>query len=519
MAFVLCTLPARAEGWGRIPDRLIWDFATNTVESLQAYTAGISEWLRDPGNQQTDEATFYRGVLEFTKQQPETAGAEALLVWAPLIAREQPHRATQVVFSELLQRIAWLFPEAHETRLVSLINSDGLLFDAALGGYAPAQWLLAGRYSGNRTPASVPVDLNAALNWYYASGTNGLRLGRLAAIKILSEPADGIDLPEEERLQTMLTWAKSLDEEGVDLATFFIGHRQTMVATTRKEYLAALEWLEKAAKRGHPAALYFVGNFYFAGLAGTRDTGLALDRWADAAHRGYLPAHVMLGKCYYYGLGLTNGTPDPTVSARWLQAPAEAGDLEAQFYLGLLALADEKNESKAKAIFEKAAEQGYPEAQLYLAMLLERNAKNPGDFQRVFTLYSAASNAGLARAQYALANLLQSGVVGDQSRESEAVELYRRAARQGYPRAAVALGDAYALGSGVGQSVAEAMRWYVVADRGLAEEASERIAGFYERGVGGLPTNAIRGAEFRRRSVEHRSVYFRQNPFRGESQP
>ena len=59
--------------------------------------------------------------------------------------------------------------------------------------------------------------------------------------------------------------------------------------------------------------------------------------------------------------------------------------------------------------------------------------------------------------------------------KASAVKWYREAAKQGYARAQVSLGDCYAQGTGIEKNVVEAAKWYRKATEQGSAEAAERL--------------------------------------------
>ena len=124
---------------------------------------------------------------------------------------------------------------------------------------------------------------------------------------------------------------------------------------------------------------------------------------------------------------------------------AEANDVRAVVSLGLLLETGDhapKDLKAAYALYEKAAERGSADGALDLAVALIKGKGIDVDIPRALALLEKASEDGSARAAYDLAALVASGVGGKPA--GEALELFRRAAAEGYPegyRAAAVLLD------------------------------------------------------------------------------
>ena len=95
-----------------------------------------------------------------------------------------------------------------------------------------------------------------------------------------------------------------------------------------------------------------------------------------------------------------------------LTPDAEAGDAEAQSYLGVLYVKGQgvkRDEAKAAFWFRKAAEQGNAEAQFYLGTLYSRGAGVPRDDAAAVSWLRKAAEAGHQFAQSSLAEMYLDG--------------------------------------------------------------------------------------------------------------
>ena len=123
---------------------------------------------------------------------------------------------------------------------------------------------------------------------------------------------------------------------------------------------------------------------------------------------------------------------------------------------------------------------------LLLTVLLASNAFAAPDFDET----KAAAEQGDAVAQNNLAVMYALGD-GVPENDAEAVKWYRKAADQGHAIAQSNLGAMYEKGNGVPENDAEAVRWYrKAADQGYAG-AQHNLGGMYYAGEG-VPENSIR---------------------------
>ena len=129
--------------------------------------------------------------------------------------------------------------------------------------------------------------------------------------------------------------------------------------------------------------------------------------------------------------------PPPVVTygdaMRWYGRAAEAGDPEAQFYLGYIhdrGLRGANSLSEAVTWYRKAAAQGEVRAQFRLGLLFESDPRLPHDPAEAQSWYEAAAAQGHAKARFNLARLVET------EDAPRAVELYALAAEAGIGQAA-----------------------------------------------------------------------------------
>jgi len=186
--------------------------------------------------------------------------------------------------------------------------------------------------------------------------------------------------------------------------------------------------------------------------------------------------------------------------ARWIKA-AETGNADARYHLGLMyqhGLGLDLNLEQALGWYSIAAQQGHAKAQYALAALLE-----PDGTDSAVSWYSKAAEAGLAEAQSALGRLYQEGRLVradylksqqwyaraanlgspqalfalsqllDSDTDTLSFDYCRQAAEGGDVKAMYRLGQKYERGVGVSQNLSKAFAWYESAARqGHTEAAS-----------------------------------------------
>lgn len=131
---------------------------------------------------------------------------------------------------------------------------------------------------------------------------------------------------------------------------------------------------------------------------------------------------------------------------------------------------DSMNYALATKQFLALAQAGQVDAQLYLGELYERRGGSPDEAIRWFR---AAAEQGDAEGQYRLAQIYRSDRLDRDGRRkwtdyAEAVRWFRAAAEQGHPGAQMEVGQAYREGRGVAGDREEANRWYQTAHKNTA---------------------------------------------------
>ena len=140
------------------------------------------------------------------------------------------------------------------------------------------------------------------------------------------------------------------------------------------------------------------------------------------------------------------GRPEESIDLH--RKAADAGDARAMVSLAFLMETGDhvpKDVSGAHALYEKAAARGNVDAAIDLGYALAKGEGTARNLPRAFQLFRQASQSGSAVATYDLAKMIDDGVGGQLS---EAVGLYKQAARMGFPRAH--LGAAIILDQGKG---------------------------------------------------------------------
>jgi len=189
---------------------------------------------------------------------------------------------------------------------------------------------------------------------------------------------------------------------------------------------------------------------------------------------------------------------------RELEPEAEAGDAEAQYYLGGMYWQGngiEKDLQQARNWMEKAGRAGHVGAALELGYMYSNGIGIDVDKERAARLYREAADAGDPVAQRNLGLMYKEGEGVEKNYEQAAI-WFREAARQGDAIAAEKLGIAYYQGEGVRQDYEEAFQWFSQAARENRYWAQRRLAIMYDNGEG-VEKDSRKAVEWYKKSIKH----------------
>lgn len=257
---------------------------------------------------------------------------------------------------------------------------------------------------------------------------------------------------------------------------------------------ARIEW-SSMAEQGDAVARYNLAMLYLQGLGVPRQPERAAELMSPAAAAGYGPAR--------YQLAMLSPSPGSNAdrSRFWLDLAARQGHAMAAFELGRLLAGENGGGTDSRSALEwlhKARAAGIAEAQASLdtleatlpggdggdevvetqltegrGTLAQRHEFFEGqkafinqDYARAVEIWAPLAEAGVARAQYGIAFMLESGwgVVQDYA---EAAYWYTLAARKGHAKAQFNLGRMYVDGRGTDRDRGIGLYWIQsAADRG-----------------------------------------------------
>ncbi|WP_189371736.1 tetratricopeptide repeat protein [Tateyamaria omphalii] len=282
------------------------------------------------------------------------------------------------------------------------------------------------------------------------SALTAMRLGRML-VEGLGGPID-----RDTGLQ-LLTYAA----ENHHLPAITLMARVYLTAGETRDPKRAAGLLRNAATRGDAEAKYYLGLLYKDGVGVEQDTEKAFSWMLGAGEGGHGPAQFELSRFYANGVGTA---PDTQAARHWLNEAAASAVPEAQFAKGNELLSDP--DAKATAAIEmlaSAAERGFAPAQSTLGTLyLTGVPGQPVDAERAERWLRAAAMAGNLSAINNLGSAYLSGAVLNQDIPT-AITLLERASDAGLARATFTLAQVYDKGAGVAPESQKAMRLYRIA--------------------------------------------------------
>lgn len=170
---------------------------------------------------------------------------------------------------------------------------------------------------------------------------------------------------------------------------------------------------------------------------------------------------------------------DYQVALRKFMPLAKAGDMHAQYYIGLMyanGYGLPQDPAKAEEWFKRFSNQLGAGAKFNLGVIYYKGERVPQDYQKALAWFKRAAEEGDMKAQFNLGFIYDNGYGVPQDR-AEAIWWYQKAANQGLLKAQKALGVMYSEGQGVAKDYVQAYFWFnVAAEQGDESAASVRDA-------------------------------------------
>ena len=309
-------------------------------------------------------------------------------------------------------------------------------------------------------------DLKQALYYYEKAA----EMGDIAAQKKLAEYyVRAIHI--QQHCKKAFSWFEQAAQQGDAPSQYELGLCFEIGRGTKPDRGKAAEWYAKAAAQGHEKAqekmqLLTTQSGWCEKACQADDPAKKAEYLLEAAQLGSADAQCKLGDCYAKGRGVS---ADLSTAARWYEKAAKQGNAQGLYRMGCCCLSGygvPRNNKQAFSYFSQAADQGHAEAQCALgdcynsgkgteanasqAVEWYTRAAKQGNVEaqlklaaryvkendtRAVTWYRKAAGAGNAEAQYKLGNFYYRGLFGLQKDADKAMELFRKAAKQGHKAA------------------------------------------------------------------------------------
>ncbi|NME72063.1 SEL1-like repeat protein [Flammeovirga aprica] len=285
---------------------------------------------------------------------------------------------------------------------------------AAKGKNAEAHYILGKYYQKGQI---VGKDQNLAIYHLLRAWDQNFK----DADSILKE----LDLTSYNNKDTDIFYQKYLGNNGNAQSEYALGLAYKNGTEVKKDLNKSFNLLSKAAEKNHAEAQYELALFYKNGLIGRKDSKKAVALLLKSANNNNQDAIQMLSKMD-------------------IKTFVEPNDLD---YIQYKAIA--KNDAEAQ----------------YELYLLYANKKNPteADQLKKIEYCQRAALQDYQPAMLSLADLYFNGTPPMQKSTTSAFKWRRQAAYVGSDSAEYLLGNMYAMGEGVAQSEASAIKWYMKA--------------------------------------------------------
>ncbi|KAL2730074.1 protein sel-1 1 [Vespula maculifrons] len=246
----------------------------------------------------------------------------------------------------------------------------------------------------------------------------------------------------------------------------------------------AYMYFKKAADLGNPVGQSGLGMMYLYGKGVERDTAKALQYFSQAAEQGWVDGQLQLGNMYFSGTGVRK---DYKLANKYFNLASQSGHVLAYYNLAQMHATGTgmmRSCPTAVELFKNVAERGKWSDQLMTAHTDYRE----GRIDEAFISYYLLAEMGYEVAQSNAAFILDKGETTILSEEEElvrALQLWARAAAQGYSAAQVKLGDAHYYGRGTKIDYEEAASHYRSAsEQQHNAQATFNLGYMHERGLG-----------------------------------
>ena len=384
----------------------------------------------------------------------------------------------------------------------------------------------------------VPQNAETAVEWYKKAAElgNSTAMNNLAVCYI-----NGKGVPQN--AGTAVEWFKRAAELGDSTAMYNLAFRYGNGVGVPENAETALEWYTKAAESGSSKAMVELADYYIEGSCVNKDIDKAVKLYMKAADLENGSAMNKLATFYEKGIGVSKSL---NKAAYWYKKSAETGDNSAMFHYGILhldsggiqddylrsALSDKEyfnynvsfslfavatclttgtgvdfDPFRAEVLYKRAVDhfkEGSDKkislASFALGICFEIGKGVPSNMRKAVKYYKKSvynDNAPCPNSQYKLASLYFDGK-GVRKNYHKAVQLFLKAAEQGYPEAQYRVAECYADGIGTSRNTDKASYWYIRAAANGHDMALYKAGEFFEYGIGTDADNITAIAYYRR---------------------
>ena len=253
-----------------------------------------------------------------------------------------------------------------------------------------------------------------------------------------------------------------------------------------------------------PAAVIFSARWMRWGIPRAFGIEVAAEmKYRAAADAGDLEAQYQLGMAYEFGRGVAEY---PRYAMAWYRRAAEKGHVLSLYRLGVNCEAGKgsflgvKRAESAAPWYRRAAEKGHAPSQCRLGVFYAKGWGVDRNPKKAVEWYRKAAVQGFAQAQFYLGACYAQGA-GVEKDLKHAAEWYRKAAVQGHAPAQFRLGGCYARGEGVPQDHKQAAEWYRKSADQNVKEAQFALGECFMKGEG-VPQNTKQAIYWYRRAAE-----------------
>jgi TPR repeat protein len=304
-------------------------------------------------------------------------------------------------------------------------------------------------------------------------------------IGVLYERGNGVD----QNYSKAAEWFARAAENGQELGYYNLGILYYRGSGLNTDYKKAYDCFIKIADKGYSDAQYHIGILNHYGYGLPQSHSQAAEWYAKALETdGNVDARISLGILYYNGLGVEQ---DHYKAAELLKEPAEDGDEEAQYYMGLVYKDRRESRASYENMFKwhlKSAKQGYSDAQNSVGMFYQHGLGVEQSDRKALAWFQKAAESDNAIAQNNVGSVYHNGL-GVERNYRRAIEWYTKSAKNGNITAQYNLGTIYETGGhGIDVDIDMAVYWYSKSSDQGDKEAQFKLAQIHERGRG-IPKN------------------------------